>query len=231
MMSSAIPARLQFQCGHAAMVSLPRVKGESATQRNDRVAREKSAALSRQCDFCAPAIVVAVNGTDHMANLPEPVVEMETPDAVEVLVVEETPILAEASEVEAFSLSDISEPDASADELAVVETPDAVEVLVVETPVLAEAEAEADTSGVDEAPEMVETPLNGKATAAAPVVRRARRPAAPRKARAEEIARGRRFLVEYHVERVLHAVDIHDALRQAANLGAAQLTAITREDS
>jgi hypothetical protein len=50
------------------------------------------------------------------------------------------------------------------------------------------------------------------------------------KPRAEEIARGRRFLVEYRVERVLHAVDIHDALRQAANFGAAQLTAITRED-
>ena len=229
MMSSAIPARLQFQCGHAAMVSLPRVKGESATQRNDRVAREKSAALSRQCDFCAPAVVVAVNGTDHMANLPEPAVEMETPDVVEAIVVEGTPILAEASEVEAFSLSDIFEPDACADEVAVVETPDLVEALVVETPALAEAEAE--TSGLDEAPEVVETPFNGNGTAAAAVLRRPRRPAAPRKARAEEIARGRRFLVEYHVERVLHAVDIHDALRQAANLGAAQLTAITREDS
>jgi hypothetical protein len=36
--------------------------------------------------------------------------------------------------------------------------------------------------------------------------------------------------VQYRVERVLQAVDIHDALRQAANLGAAELTAITRED-
>ena len=41
MMPSVIPARLQFQCGHAALVTLPRVKGETATQRNDRVAREK----------------------------------------------------------------------------------------------------------------------------------------------------------------------------------------------
>ena len=61
MMPSVIPARLQFQCGHAALVTLPRVKGETATQRNDRVAREKTAALSRQCDFCAPA-----NGTAHI---------------------------------------------------------------------------------------------------------------------------------------------------------------------
>jgi ribonuclease E len=231
MMSSAIPARLQFQCGHAAMVSLPRVKGESATQRNDRVAREKSAALSRQCDFCAPAVVVAVNGTDHMADLPEPVVEMVTPDVVETIVVldeeEETPVVAEApAEVEAFVLAEISVPETSTDEVAVVETPDVVEAIVVESPVLEEVLA----SGEDEAPE-VETLLNGDATASAPVVRRTRRPAAPRKARAEEIARGRRFLVEYHVETVLHAVDIHDALRQAANLGAAQLTAITREDS
>src|SRR5690349_17129492 len=58
MMPSVIPARLQFQCGHAALVTLPRVKGETATQRNDRVAREKSAALARQCDFCAPSVAV-----------------------------------------------------------------------------------------------------------------------------------------------------------------------------
>jgi len=58
-MPSVIPARLQFQCGHAALVTLPRVKGESATQRNDRVAREKSSALARQCDFCAPSVAVA----------------------------------------------------------------------------------------------------------------------------------------------------------------------------
>jgi hypothetical protein len=58
MMPSVIPARLQFQCGHAALVTLPRVKGETATQRHDRVAREKTAALARQCDFCAPYVAV-----------------------------------------------------------------------------------------------------------------------------------------------------------------------------
>jgi hypothetical protein len=80
MMSSAIPARLEFQCGHAALVTLPRIKGETAAQRNDRVAREKSAAQSRQCDFCTPAMVIApapgattapvlaVETGDHAAN-------------------------------------------------------------------------------------------------------------------------------------------------------------------
>ena len=47
MMSSVIHARLEYQCGHAALVSLPRIKGETAAQRNARVAREKSAALER----------------------------------------------------------------------------------------------------------------------------------------------------------------------------------------
>jgi hypothetical protein len=81
MMPSVIPARLQFQCGHAALVTLPRVKGETATQRNDRVAREKSAALSRQCDFCAP-----VNGAAHV----------EVADAVEASPVEELAVIVSA---------------------------------------------------------------------------------------------------------------------------------------
>ena len=59
MMSSAIPARLEYQCGHAALVSLPRIKGETSAQRTRRVALEKSAALVRQCDFCAPVVEIA----------------------------------------------------------------------------------------------------------------------------------------------------------------------------
>src|ERR1700716_851291 len=60
MMSSVIPARLVFQCGHAALVSLPRIKGETNAQRADRVAREKSAAQTRACDFCAQRLEVVV---------------------------------------------------------------------------------------------------------------------------------------------------------------------------
>jgi transposase-like protein len=54
MMSSVIPARLEFSCGHAALVSLPRLKGESAAQRAVRVSGEKAAARGRACDFCGP---------------------------------------------------------------------------------------------------------------------------------------------------------------------------------
>src|SRR3981081_4238643 len=60
MMSSVIPARLVFQCGHAALVSLPRIKGETNAQRAERVAREKSAAQTRACDFCAQRLEVVV---------------------------------------------------------------------------------------------------------------------------------------------------------------------------
>src|SRR5262245_51440324 len=60
MMSSAIPARLEFQCGHAALVSLPRIKGETSAQRTERVTREKSAAQTRACDFCGPDVAIVV---------------------------------------------------------------------------------------------------------------------------------------------------------------------------
>jgi hypothetical protein len=235
MMSSVIPARLQFQCGHAAMVTLPRVKGESAAQRNDRVAREKSAALARQCDFCAPAVVVALNGNNHVADAPEPVVQLETPVA-DTLVVVETPVLEDAAPVETASEAPVVELAVAAVPMEDVEVEDveaAVELLEEAVQVLEAADVVVTLEPVDvvEVVEVAEAaaPLNGTATTAAPV-RRARRSVAPKKQqRAEEIARGRRFLVEYRVERVLHAVDIHDALRQAASLGASKLTAITRE--
>src|SRR5262245_56348082 len=52
--AASVSAYLQYACGHAALVTLPRVKGEGARQREERIALEKSTALSRQCDFCAP---------------------------------------------------------------------------------------------------------------------------------------------------------------------------------
>ena len=122
-MPSVIPARLQFQCGHAALVTLPRVKGETATQRNDRVMREKTAALSRQCDFCAP-----VNGAAHV----------EVADAVETSPVEELAVIVSAP------------PEPTAPEPVVLETPVAAveEVSHVETNgVVAHAE-HVETNGV-----------------------------------------------------------------------------------
>src|SRR4029079_13443924 len=52
--AASVSAYLQFACGHAALVTLPRVKGETARQRDQRITLEKTSALSRQCDFCAP---------------------------------------------------------------------------------------------------------------------------------------------------------------------------------
>jgi hypothetical protein len=234
MMSSAIPARLQFQCGHAAMVTLPRIKGETATQRNDRVAREKLDALSRQCDFCAPAVTVATNGNSSFTEIatfaPEPEVILAVAESQEDL--EELTVMAEA-EPDVVIIAELVEPEEpqhvdevrlEAAEVNSVEAVAEALTALVETAQAAVAETSAP---VLEA--AVPESTNGEAATATRAPRR--RVAQPaRKPRAEELARGRRFLVEYRVERVLHAVDIHDALRQAANFGAAQLTAITRED-
>jgi hypothetical protein len=204
MMPSVIPARLQFQCGHAALVTLPRVKGESASQRNDRVVREKSAALSRQCDFCAPA-----NGTNHVAE----VLEMENP-VTETLPVE-LPVEETAAVVEpVVSLplaEDVSAPETSAlpsdDEATTEESIPAVELVPV-----ADAADESVQTGVPDEPKP------------------ARKPRARRQPTPAEVARGQRFLVEYRLERIVRADTIRGALRQLATLGAEDVVAITRED-
>jgi hypothetical protein len=223
MISSAIPARLQFQCGHAALVTLPRVKGESAAQRNERIGREKSNALSRQCDFCAPEVEIAVNGNHHTTSdvhvFEAAAAEAERPELVVVAEAADLDGAAELSDVEPVAALEASQP------VAEDATPEAVAEDV-------QPEAVAETTEPEPAP----LELVAEERSPEPVAVQDRTPApkrrAPqtRRARAAEVARGRRFLVEYRVERVLHAVDIHDALRQAAALGAQQLTAITRED-
>lgn len=177
MMSSAIPARLEYQCGHAALVSLPKIKGETSAQRTRRVALEKSAALARQCDFCAPVVELAP------VQLPEPVVT-----AVEV-------------------------PVASLVLETVVDGVDGVDGEQVNgtQPVIAPA-AEAEP-----------TPP------ALPSVR----PKAPRatRPRTRQTPRDlRQFLVEYRVQRLVQAVDVRDALRQVATLGATDVLEIARQD-
>jgi hypothetical protein len=183
MMSSAIPARLQFQCGHAALVTLPRIKGETAAQRNARVAREKSAALARPCDFCAPAAPeVAVNGllAPDGELVVEPVADGVAPQPVAAEVVD-NPVIQEGAQPTAPSKPQPAQP----------------------------------------------TPRVRTARAAKPGRTRQLARAEPP---ADQVARGRRFLVEYQVERVLRAMDIRDALRQAAAFGASEVVAITRED-
>lgn len=104
-MSSVIPARLQFLCGHAALVTLPRLKGESSAQRNERVAREKSAALARQCDFCGPTVQVAV-ATPEVVNGNRMLTAELTAPEVETVVVEpvaeEEPIIVVVDEPVVF---------------------------------------------------------------------------------------------------------------------------------
>src|SRR5690242_10948709 len=84
MTSSVIPARLEFQCGHAALVSLPRIKGESSSQRNERVTREKAAAQVRACDFCGPDVAIVVQAEAPIVEtVSEPVVENVLEAAIE----------------------------------------------------------------------------------------------------------------------------------------------------
>jgi hypothetical protein len=90
MTSPVIPARLQFQCGHAALVTLPRIKGETAAQRNSRVAGEKTAALARQCDFCAPAVALV---EPQLAVMHGEHVEVALSDVVEPTRVEELAVV------------------------------------------------------------------------------------------------------------------------------------------
>ncbi len=195
MMSSVIHARLEYQCGHAALVSLPRIKGETAAQRNARVAREKGAALGRQCDFCGPLVVELVTAAPPelllvAADMPLTAVAVETvAAAIDGHQVDGAEIPAETVEVE------VLEPVAVAE--------------LVELPAPAsEAEVEAEVI-----------------TNRRPGVRRAARAKAPRPA-----ADLRRFLVEYRVDRVVRAVDVRDALRQVASLGATDVLEIARQD-
>lgn len=49
---SVVPARFEHVCGHAALVALVRVKGESSRERTERLQRDRVvAAAQRSCDF------------------------------------------------------------------------------------------------------------------------------------------------------------------------------------
>jgi hypothetical protein len=177
MMSSAIPARLEYQCGHAALVSLPKIKGETSAQRTRRVALEKSAALARQCDFCAPVVELAP------VQLPEPVVT-----AVEV------PVASLVLETVVNGVDGVDSEQVNGTE-----------------PVIAPA-AEAE-------------PTPPALPTARPKAPRATRP------RTRQTPRDlRQFLVEYRVQRLVQAVDVRDALRQVATLGATDVLEIARQD-
>ena len=234
MMSSVIPARLQFQCGHAALVTLPRVKGESSAQRNARIAREKSAALSRQCDFCGPAVQVALSAPDEMNGSHMLAAELTAPE-VEAVVVEPVAVVEEP-------IIMVEEPGVMLEEPIVVfeEPAEIVEepvvtfeepVTLVEEPVII-VEEEPVVVIAEILPERVRARRETARTNGKVVVKpaRQRRAAlAKREVDTSGSVQRRHFVVEYRTERVLNAADIHDALRQAAALGAINVLAATRE--
>ena len=208
MMSSVIPARLDFQCGHAALVSLPRVKGESSAQRSLRIAMEKSGAQSRACDFCAPRlnIVVAVASPPEVVLASEPVVAAPLEDAVvalaDVVLSTQTPV--------------VSPP------LVVVAAPSPVAETVEERETPALAPVSLPVAPLERRPA---SRTNGTSTTH-PV----RRAASPRvRSTAAGGATRRRFVVHFEAETVLEAADIRHALRLAAALGAKDVLAITRD--
>src|SRR6266852_4928900 len=61
---SVVHVRFEYACGHAALVSLPRLKAETPVQRTVRVKYEKAAAGQRSCDFCPPVSQPSVRAND-----------------------------------------------------------------------------------------------------------------------------------------------------------------------
>jgi hypothetical protein len=203
------------------MVTLPKVKGESAAQRNDRVAREKTAALVRQCDFCAPSVALlepqpaAMNGS----HVDAPALETDVSTAIADLSVivpdePETPPEADAEPVAipAEPVVDVIpiEPEPS--------EPEVPHELVIEAVIASHIEETVEP----EAPASEPKPARGRRARRAPARR-----TTPRRA---PVVSSQRFRVEYQVERVVRAATVQAALRQVSALGAADVVAITRED-
>ena len=90
---SVVPARLEYACGHAALVTLPSVKGERAQDRAARIQSEKAAALQRSCDFCE-TVVVEVAEVNHVPEPIAPVAEVVVETAAEPLPQAESPAAA-----------------------------------------------------------------------------------------------------------------------------------------
>jgi hypothetical protein len=211
MMTSVIPARLDFQCGHAALVSLPRVKGESSAQRSIRIALEKSGAQARSCDFCAPRQDLAheIVAADAVALA----AATRAVDAVAEVVVAEVvapPVLLEEIVAE-LVVAEAASPLAAAEALK---------------------EIVAEVIGVGVAAPRVSAPVPETRVRAASTTPSRR----PRRARQSAPAMhatsngpSLRFVVRYQAEAVLEAADIRDALRQATALGATDVVAITSE--
>ena len=229
MMSSVIPARLVFQCGHAALVSLPRIKGETNAQRADRVAREKSAAQTRACDFCAQRLEVVVQSAPAPVEVspPPPPVQVSAPPPIKASV----PPPVEAS----------AQPPVEASTPPPVEAP----APPAAAPPLADWHAERIAQAKPRKSAPIAKPVGRPRRVAAPVtppvangavapqpkpVSAAKpKPVVKSSARNGRVAPGARFKVEFQVQTVLRAADVRDALRRARALGAVEVLAITQE--
>jgi hypothetical protein len=242
MMSSVIPARLEYQCGHAALVSLPRIKGESTAQRNERVAREKSNALARQCDFCAPVVEIVAAASEL---LPTPL-EAATDVAAFESVVEGVDGLA--AELNGRDTSEDASEEAAAELDAELESEleadlEAESEAEVETEIEGEIEAVLEAAVEAAVDAAVEAELEavadaGEAGADAEAEQRAstrtqRQTRARRESRASAAATSRevhQYRVVFTVKRIIHAADVRDALRQVEALGARDVLEIVRQD-
>jgi hypothetical protein len=241
MMSSVIPARLVFQCGHAALVSLPRIKGETNAQRADRVAHEKSAARTRACDFCAQRLEVVVQQaapaatpTPVVASAPPPVVEAETPVATEAAqpTAPMTPVAAETPQPTPVA-SEAPTPTPVAAEAPQLAAPPAAEPPAAVLP-LADWHADRIAKAKPRRPiaTRAKSPGRNGAVVARPeaVVSPPRQLVARRSARNGRVASGAKFTVHFQVQTVLSAADVQDALRRVQSLGAIEVLAISQEN-
>jgi hypothetical protein len=225
MMSSVIPARLQFQCGHAALVSLPRIKGETPIQRAERVAREKSAAHTRACDFCAQRLEVVVLQAAPAplpAPVPSPLPTASAPEPPKLVTPPPSPDLRNgtptAEPVEpAPTIPAASLPLAAwhAERMAKAKPRVSARPKVIKAAAKAEPKVEPRVSPVPKTVSVAPKPV-------------ARPPRMASSAHNARMAKPTQFTVQFQVQATLTAVDVRDALRQMQALGAIEVLAITR---
>jgi hypothetical protein len=255
MMSSVIPARLVFQCGHAALVSLPRIKGETNSQRAERVAREKSAAQTRACDFCAQRLEVVVQQVAP-ASPPTPTVVPLVAAVAPVPAAEPVPLRRRLARRNGTAPVKHLDKPAAVTEVKPTSAPPTVPLTPVATaaPNAAAPNAAAPNAAAPSAaaPPLADwhanrmakakprrsaaprakSPAQNGAVAALPeaVAAATPKPVAKRSVRNGRAAHGARFTVEFQVQTVVSAADVREALRQVRALGAIEVLAIIREN-
>jgi hypothetical protein len=201
--TGSIATFLRFACGHAAMVSLPRFAGETASQRKLRISTEKASAESRSCDFCPPvdlavaeaAVAVLHTSADNGHRAPDGATEVAAD-----LVSGAEPVEAEGTS----ATSDQREP-----------------ALVAASPAL-----------VTLSPAAVDrrSRRSRQATPSRPVKSSAGRVARRRDSVVSETSGATvyQFRVDFTAEVVVEAASIWDALARADEFGPWEITSITR---